>query len=360
MHLILDTRSNIHTGINTYLNNLLCQFSLLCPNLKISKYTDSINYLKKINNKVHALGEIIYEDFFMNYELRDQGCDIFHCIKNYGLPRFAKFPIVTTVHDIIPIVLRSEYSKHTYQYAYFKYNYNKTINLTDAIISISDFTTSSILKYYPSAIDKIYRIRQGCDPNFGNIIDNKNSLKVLKKYSINRDYLFVMGGAEPRKNVSMVLRLFDDNTDLIPCDLVLIGGNWGNFKISVPRKRINQFHNLQNISREELAAIYKFAKIFIFPSLYEGFGLPVLEAMACKVPVLAHNGTSIPEVAGSAALLVDMRNPHDCLVAIAKLLNNVSLRNEYIEAGYERTKLFNWYDTATQTLEVYRSVVSKK
>jgi len=357
MNIILDGRVDFQTGMYTYLMNLNDNLSLVDSHLNINILKNKFNILKTNNKKIRALDDIFYEFSIMSHDLKSIGCDIFHCTKNFGIPYFVSFPVVVTIHDLIPLMLRNDYSPSVLHYNYFKYNFKRSIMQSDAIISISKFTQNEIYKKFSKLQHKLYCIPQGCNQLFGNSVDIDKSLKIMKSFGIERDFILVMGGAEPRKNVAMLVSLFDENSDVIPSDLVLIGGNWSSYTIPTPKMRKRDFHCLKNLSENELAAVYKMATVFVFPSIYEGFGLPVLEAMACGTPVLAHNGSSIPEVAGDAAMLVNMHNPDECLRALSRLLTNRSLREEYIAAGRERVKMFSWEKTAAQTLEVYKSVL---
>jgi glycosyltransferase involved in cell wall biosynthesis len=357
MKIFLDGRIDYNTGIYTYITSLKENLNLLDGDLDIQIVKDRLDFIKTKSKKIHAIATLIYENYVMSYELNSLKCDIYHCTKNFGIPSRAQFPVVTTLHDLIPLVLRREYSKLFYQHKYFEYYLSKAIKFSNALICISKFTRDEFFRIYPEYKNKIYCISQGIDKNYGRNVTKSKAAAILERFCINKDYVLVMGGAEPRKNVAMFLKIFDENPDLIPYDIVMVGGNWSNHKALVSKLRSREFHSLKNISQDELVAVYKMSTAFVFPSIYEGFGLPVLEAMACGTPVLAHSGASIPEVAGNAAMLVDMRNPEECLRGLKKLLSDRSLREHYIAAGRERIKLFSWEKTASETLEVYKSVV---
>ena len=355
MHIVLDDRIEPNTGSSRYVKSLSKHFYDMGNDIRISLFQKQFN--TKFT-KVNLLATLIYESLWMGKYLKSQKCDIFHCTKNYGVPFNVNIPIVTTIHDLIPLVLSSDYAKTYVRRLFFMYNFSNTVNKSHAIITISKFSLSEIRRLYPNINCEIYHIPQGCGLN-SDIISYDESCRIMAGFGVNRPYILVMGGAEPRKNVSMVIKLFNDNFHSIPCDLVVIGGQWGGEEISFPRRRVGQFHILHGLSERQLVAAYKASTLFVFPSIYEGFGLPVLEAMASGTPVLAHNATSIPEVAGSAAMLVDMTDPNECLKGLLRLLSERSLREELRHAGLERVKMFTWEKTAAETFEVYKSVLSQ-
>ena len=355
--MFLVNRISHNSGIGRYVRSLYTELVSLYSDLNFFLY--SHNNIFSISNigKIKAISDVIHESYFMDHNLNMMKCDLFHCTKNFGIPRSNNYPVITTVHDIIPLSI-SEYSKNIFYKYYNKYNYINTFKKSKLIITISNFSLKEIVKYDCSLRRKIFPITLGCDAAFYNKMSHHEAKRIMNRLGVENKYILTMGGAEPRKNVEMLVSIFDEHSTEIPYDLVVIGSNWSGYKISLPQRRRNAFHCFSRLSDLELAAAYKAATVFVFPSIYEGFGLPVLEAMACGTPVLAHNGTSIPEVAGSAAILVDMTDPNECLKGISRLLSERSLRDELRQAGLERVKMFTWEKTAAETLEVYKSVLS--
>lgn len=355
MKVVLDYRFEKFNGLSRYVDNLA--FHL--------KGSDSISSLKLFDKNVfsgkrkikgiNAFGRLFYEYFIMKYDLEKIGCDIFHCTKNFGVPHSKKIKIVTTIHDIIPLVLRKDYSRSFTQFRFYKHYLQAAIINSDAIITISNFSFNQIVQLFPDAKSKMHIVMQGVSLNHVN--DNTKSNVFLEKYKISKPYILIMGGAEPRKNVQFIVNLFSESLKSSDYDVVLVGNRWCDREINIPNNIFFKYYVLNSLSDSELFEAYKYSTVFVYPSIYEGFGLPVLEAMACGTPVLAHNGSSIPEVAGNAAMLIDMRNPEECLRGLQKLLSDKDLRDHYIAAGRERVKSFSWEKTAAQTLDVYKSVL---
>src|SRR5512133_1042821 len=187
-------------------------------------------------------------------------------------------------------------------------------------------------------------------------------------YGISGNYVLYFGGFDVRKNVGRVIRAYHAARPNFarPHQLVLAGsmGLIGHPLYPDPRPLVEQL-GLQDevvvtgrVSEEEKQLLFSGASAFVFPSLYEGFGIPVLEAMACGAPVITSNSSSLPEVAGDAALLVDPTSVDGIAGAITRRLEDQALRDDLRERGARRAALFNWDDSAAKTLDVYRQVAS--
>jgi len=185
----------------------------------------------------------------------------------------------------------------------------------------------------------------------------------VMKYDLPRRFVLAVGNLQPRKNLDRLLgayaRLHDRG--VVPHGLVLVGQRW--YKGEAVAERIRELGIEKDVrltgyvSDEELVALYNLADIFVYPSLYEGFGLPVLEAMACGTPVVTSNTTSLPEVAGDAAVLVDPRSESEIMNAIERVACDPDYRRELRRRGLAQAAKFSWRRVAEQTAEVYRSVV---
>jgi glycosyltransferase involved in cell wall biosynthesis len=186
---------------------------------------------------------------------------------------------------------------------------------------------------------------------------------VLERYQLSQPYILYVGSIEPRKNLLRLLQAYARlRKDLPGWKLVLVGARnaWKSTPISEEMRKLNLAPWVQltgYIPEEDLPALYNGAGLFAFPSLYEGFGLPVLEAMACGTPVITSNVSSLPEVAGDAALLVDPYNVEEIAAAMVNVLSDQELSEDLHRRGLERSKEFSWERTAQQTLEVYKKVL---
>lgn len=186
-------------------------------------------------------------------------------------------------------------------------------------------------------------------------------LPTLNKYNLPKNFILTVSGLEPRKNVAMLIDAFLElrasSPIPHPSSLVIIGGKgWksGALQKKIRENKKNIIH-IENCPSEDLASFYKSAKIFVFPSIYEGFGLPPLEAMSNGCPVICSDAGSLKEVCGDAAILIDPTHPEELKNAIEKLWNDENLQNALREKGFQQAKKFSWQETAKKTLSVIAS-----
>lgn len=217
------------------------------------------------------------------------------------------------------------------------------------IITISRFSRDRLLEYCQLPPEKITVIPQGVDPCF-HPVDEEAIADVRRKLALPERYVLYVGSLAPRKNLARLLQAWKLVSPLHPdASLVLVGTSSHVFRDaglgSLPRSVMATGY----VAEDQLAAVYGGAEILVFPSLYEGFGLPVLEAMACGTPVITSNVTSTPEVAGDAALLVDPYSEESMADGLQKLLSDAALRAQLAARGLERAKEFTWDRTAAAT-----------
>lgn len=239
---------------------------------------------------------------------------------------------------------------------------------SDLIIAVSETTKQDAMEILKIPEKKIRVIYEAADPLFSQR-EAGEVLEIRKKYRIEGDYLFCAGTREPRKNLDRVMMAFAEIARANPDLQLVIAGKygWGNdsskFK-AMPTGRQVQSSKLETkvkilgfVEKEDLARLYSGATAFVYPSLYEGFGLPILEAMSCKCPVITSNLSSMKEIAGEAALLVDPENIEGLAGAISKVCRNKKFRESMISQGIKRAAEFSWDKTALQTLEAYHSLL---
>ena len=356
----LDFRVKPGAGIARYVENLQRAVTLGHPEIETLLYRRE---LPETLRRVRALrsGMRMADEWLgMARDLKAQNVDVFHCTKNIGVPVTKSLPVVTTIQDIIPLALADIYSPTRVQRELYYFNLRQTLTISSVLIAISAFSRDELLRYFPGCRNKVHCIPLGCDPDFSRGMTRARAWEIMHDFGVRRPFILTMGGAEPRKNVNMLLKLHGQAQDMFAWDLVIIGGAWRGKNLAVDASRSESVFELRGLSEEALAAAYTAADVFVFPSLYEGFGLPVLEAMACGVPVLAHDGSSMPEVACEAAMLVDMHSASACLSGLMRLLKDRELRQDLIAAGRERVRLFSWNVTAAKTVEIYQYLSSSR
>lgn len=284
----------------------------------------------------------------------------------YPVTERRSFKAVLTIHDLIP--LRSpELFNNEMVFRFFDQDIRRTVNHVEHIIADSYSTKKDIMECYAVDESKISVVHLASDPVFSGYED-RNSLdekSILNKYKINKPYLLSVCTIEPRKNLSRTLKAYKllrerGSTDLC---LVLVGALGWNYrellKEITESKLADDIIITGYIPDEDLPVIYKCAQIFTYNSLYEGFGLPILEAMSCGVPVVTSNVSSIPEVAGDSVVYCNPYEVESIAEAMEKALTDESLQRRLSMLGKERAQLFSWEKTAAQTRDVFGKVLSE-
>jgi len=344
----LEKRKDIKiTFFYGYYANKLLEFSDN-TNLKFIKKTISkIYFLKKISRKLL----LIYSNIFYKREF-----------KLYWEPNFIPLSsikakkIITSVHDFSFILYKDFHPKERIEY--FENNFFKNIYRNDRIICFSCFTKEEIIKYINFPAEKIDVIYHGIDHKL---------FKVYNDLDINIDlpkrFIFCVGSIEPRKNLLGLLKVYNllDKDMKEKYKLVLAGfKGWENKEIMQLIKQNEDFIKyLGYISDEELAKVYNLASLFIYPSFYEGFGLPIVEAMACGTPVITSNVSSLPEVGGDAVIYVNPNDINDIKEKIQIVLNNEGLQKQMIQKGLKRAKEFTWEKSAKKHIELFQKVINE-
>jgi len=245
---------------------------------------------------------------------------------------------------------------------YFKLLLRRSIKKSEKLISVSETVKKDILFRFNIPDDKIVVIPLGVSDIFSKTINSK----VTFKYSISNKYILFVGNIEPKKNLIRLLKAYHKliNEGKISHQLVIAGQKGWKYKEIF---KTVQSLNLQDkvvftgyIPENNLPALYSMAELFVFPSIYEGFGIPPLEAMVCETPVLASNTGALPETSGGSCLMVNPYNTDEIANGIHKLLTDVTLRSYYIKKGKKWAEQFTWERTAKDTLDVYKSIIERR
>ncbi len=289
--------------------------------------------------------------------VRDLGLDLVHYPNQFGgafLPRTVKR--VATLHDLTPILFPQLHPRA--RVLGYRMLARYSLRRCDRVIVYSANTRRDLLSRAMAAQGAIVNIPLGVNPAFKPGIA---TAAFTRRYQLTRPFILTVGVLEPRKNHVLlfeVLRRLRERGEQL--DLVIIGRpgwRWRNpleqaqFKVVRPWVRI-----IEDVPDTDLVEFYNRAAVFAYPSLYEGFGLPILEAMACGAPVVSATGSSLPEVGGDAALYADPRDAEGFAAQVARVLRDPALRAQMVAAGLRRVREFSWRRTAEQTLAVYRSV----
>lgn len=290
-------------------------------------------------------------------------CDLLHSL-NSELPIFYNGKSVVTIHDLryikYPHFLRN-LSKLKSEY--LKYIMRKSCQKATRVIADSENTKKDIINLFRIPEKKVKVIYLTADFEKFSSANKRPNKEILKQYSIEKPYFLYIGVKRPHKNLEGLIESFVEfkqKYDKWNTKLVIAGEKYSNYKDYLIRAKQLNMNNeiffLGFIPNENLKALYSEAEIFLLVSFYEGFGLPILEAMECGTPVITSNISSMPEVAGDAALLINPYNPQEIAEKMNDIASDKDLRRKLIEKGFKRVKEFSWEKTARRTLGVYEEI----
>lgn len=360
------------TGLERYAWNLLRQFAADGRNNRYEVYMNGdLSADGAFPDNFESVQVSDSRDFVSKafFEKKGSMPDVFHLTWTgetaADLLLLKLIPSVLTVHDLISYENPDHFPNE------FLFNRNRKIismgiRLARRIVADSDYTRDSVLREFPFAAEKVTTVHLACDERFRRIDDPELLVKIREKYNVKGKLVFNLGTDFLHKNVKNLILAFDRFVEAagiedasVEATLIVAGNRYcakGSEEIeealaNSPRRRNIQW--LEHLPEEDLVLMYNAADVFAFPSLHEGFGFPVLEAMACGTPVVAAGSTSIPEVAGDAAVLVDGRKVDEIAAALTNVLSDEGLRESLIEKGLRQAERFSWEKTAEQTLAVY-------
>ncbi|MBE7548659.1 MAG: glycosyltransferase family 4 protein [Planctomycetia bacterium] len=303
----------------------------------------------------------LWEQVYLPFVLKKKQIDIFHGPRNV-LPLLCKIKSVVTIHDLA-FLLFPEVMKFN-PFNYWSVFVKRSAVKADHIISVSESTKKDIVRLYNISEHKITVTHEACNNSFKRIEDESALKRISQKYELPERFILYVGTIEPRKNLNVVLEAMDIlKKNNLNIKLVIVGKKgWlyaGFFDTLQSLGLGNNVIFTGYVPAEDLPGIYNLAEIFVYPSKYEGFGLPLLEAMSCGVPVIASNVSSIPEVVGDAGILVRPDDPKEFAHKIYELLTDKETRAKMSSKGFERTKSFSWEKVAQKTLTVYENINTK-
>lgn len=285
-------------------------------------------------------------------------CDIFHATEHL-LPPLKNAKLVFTLHDLI-FQFFPEY--HLPLNRWFLVNaMPHFLRRADAIIAVSECTKRDAIRFYNLPPEKITVIYEGVNPALHRVDDPSRLAEIRTRYAQNQPYLLFVGTIEPRKNIAALVDALSVLRARGFTHRLLIVGRKGwlyqpTFDHVKQAGMSDVVDFLDFVTDDDLSALLSACDAFVFPSLYEGFGLPPLEALACGAPVICSNTASLPEVVGDAALLVDPRDVNEIANAIERVISNRALRDELRAKGFAQAAKFSWERAARETLAVYAAV----
>jgi len=295
--------------------------------------------------------------FFICSQIKKDKVELFHGLSGeipIGLNKTG-IKTVVTIHDLIFMRYPDLYSFFDRKIHYFKFKY--AANKADLIIAISEQTKKDIVTYLDINPNKIKVIYQGCAPIFKEDIPNKFIENTRKKYKLPANFILNVGTIETRKNVLSVIKAMK----VIDTQLVIIGKKTTYFKEINSYILENNLQNkiifLENVELKELASIYRMASVFIYPSIFEGFGIPIIEALYSKTPVITSKGGCFKEAGGENSIYIDALNTEDLRIELNELLINSEKRDEMKQKGFEFVQKFNDENIARNWIETYNQIL---
>ena len=365
MRIGIETRELLvpGTGIKTYSKQLIKNLK------KIKKNSDKLFYFWGLNHGVtdylidyDSLGkenfdknvtrERVWIEFDLQKELKKKKIDLYHSLSNYHLPviKVVSTPMILTIHDIIPILFPEKYGR------FGRVKYKLASRKADHILTLSENSKKDIMEYLNINSENITVAPLGVDNRFYHENIYRDKLKEVKnKYGIKKKYLLVTGGSEYVKNIDMLFKVMDIGKKRFfevfdDIELVITSPKWAesdNLKTSK-----NNINFIGYVEEKDFPVIMNGAEIFLFPSIYEGFGLPPLEAMASRTMVISSNSSSLPEVVGDAAITLEPDRPKLWAEKINSVLKG-NIREKYLKRGVKRVEKFSWYKFAEKIYEIY-------
>jgi glycosyltransferase involved in cell wall biosynthesis len=314
-----------------------------------------------------SVEKLLWEQLTGPSAARKAGVDLFH-VPYFAPPLLPRTPTVVTIHDVIPMRLPA-YQPNSKVKAYMRLVAQASHNAT-AIITISQHARQDIINALKLPPERIHVIYEAAGDEYQPVINQEKLEATRARYGVGKRYIFYLGGMDQRKNVTQLVRAFAHlHRQIGDPDLqLLIAGNPDKQQgplfpdprpvaadLGMTGQIIYRF-----IEEEDKPAMYSGASLFVFPSLYEGFGLTPLEAMSCGAPVVCSNRTSLPEVVGEAAIMIDPDNLQELVAAMRRVLTDHELQNDLRARSLQRATLFNWHKTAAETIAVYEEAHARK
>jgi glycosyltransferase involved in cell wall biosynthesis len=363
----IDARKLHDFGIGTYIRNLLRQLA------RIDHDTDYVLLCREADLGVGAqLGAnfrtvlepspnySVREQVHVPWVLRREKPDLFHA-PHYVLPAGVPCRSVVTIHDCIHLMF-PQYLPNRMAYAYARASMWAAARRSDCILTVSEASKRDILHFFNVPPEKIVVVYNAIDDHFWATPPEEDVARVRERYQLDHQFVLYVGNIKPHKNLVRLIESFAEfrQTGFEDVKLLIIGDEIS--KLPALRRAVHR-HKLHKhvrflgyVSEQTLGILYRLAAVFVFPSLYEGFGLPPLEAMASGTPVVTSNVSSLPEVAGDAAVLVDPYDTDSIVDGLRRVVGDPALAADLRARGLVRAREFSWERSVERTLRVYQDV----
>jgi len=316
------------------------------------------------NFQFQTLRSVTYADWeqvILPRAIKRMNLDLLHCTSNTG-PVSSPVPMILTLHDIIYLE-NLNFKGSSYQNfgnLYRRIVVPRLVDKSALVITVSEFEKRLIRERFQVPEEKVKVVYNGVQERF-HVKHSAEELQAFRnKYRLPSEFILFLGNLAPKKNTLNVIKAYMHYCKKQKSVLPIVMLDYNREQVaSVLRQQnflecLNNFHFPGYISPLEMPKVYQNASLFLYPSLRESFGMPILESMASGTPVITSNTSSMPEVAGNAALYVDPFSYYDISRGISTLLNNTTLRHQLIESGYQRAIKFNWLNVGSEMIRIYK------
>ena len=367
MRIGIDARKLHDFGIGTYIRNLLrhlgrldrqTEFVILCRSEDRETLAATGQNFRAVPES--AANYSVAEQVRIPLALRREGVTLFHA-PHYVLPPLVRCRSVVTIHDCIHLMF-PQYLPNRLALAYARTSINLAARRATRVMTVSESSKRDILRFVDVEPDRIDVIYNAYDERFEIEPCEEDVVRVRERYQLHDEFVLYAGNVKPHKNLERLIEAFNllRARGFDHLKLVLIGdeiSKYAALRRAVHRHQLHKYVRfLGYMPHETLAVMYRLAGVFVFPSLYEGFGLPPLEAMASGTPVVTSNVSSLPEVAADAAILVDPYDPSAIADGIERVLGDEGLRADLRRRGLARARQFSWEQSVRRVREIYDAV----
>lgn len=374
MRIAIDVRTvrPVRSGVGNYVLHLLKGLRQVAPdeefflvgqptNLEVLSW-DSPSHLTHrtfVSHESHPLGDV-WEHFWLPRILEHNRVQVLHGPATLIPLVRGKYATVVTIHDLVAFLYPETIPR---KYAmYMRWLIRQVVSHSDRIISVSHNTKNDLVRILGVDPDKISVIHEAAQPPFKPMNDPAKLDEARRRYGIEGPFIYHVGNIEPRKNLVRLIKAYLILRDRLGGGVRLAITGQKGWLTKKLMKALGEMELGEDVvytgyvPHEDLPLLMNAAEVFVFPSLYEGFGLPVLEAMSCGTPVVTSNLSSLPEIVGDAAVLVDPYDEESIAAGLQKVLEDSDFRHRLRSKGLEQASRFSWANAASKTLEVYKQV----
>jgi glycosyltransferase involved in cell wall biosynthesis len=370
VRIAIDARKLRDYGVGTYIRNLLRHLARIdcSTDYVLIVRPEDIEIAGELGENFRAVpdwsrGYSVREQLSIPMDLRRERVDLFHA-PHYVLPPLTPCKAVVTIHDCIHLRFPQYLPHQRLGYVYARTSLWIATHRASRVLTVSETSKRDILKYFRVPASKIDVIYNAIDERLGEAPTAAETAQVRERYQLNDPFVLYAGNIKPHKNLERLIEAFNTlrRGGLENVKLLIIGdeiSKYATLRRAVHRHKLHKHVRFFGfVSDKTLASLYRLASVFVFPSLYEGFGLPPLEAMAAGTPVITSNVSSLPEVVGDAAILIDPYEPDEIAAAMRRVLTEPGLREDLRDRGLARVKHFSWDRSVRRVREIYAEVLA--